>query len=125
MIKLGEINGKSRQEIRSYISIFTGSNGIDPADFGVEDPRKKYGLKDSDIEYFKNDDVELKSAIDKFMGIDFPLNTIDDFLIVELAGMLEKLGEEGAISEANKWPRRLRALFRCVARNYKRKLRGN
>lgn len=119
-MQIRQMSGMSRQEMRSYISIFTGSEGLNPSDFGIEDPRTKYGLKDADIEYFKTRDVELKSAVDKFMGIDFPMRTIDDFLIVELAGMVEHLGVEGAIAEAKRWPRRLRALFRCVAKNKKR-----
>lgn len=121
MIKIGEMAGKSRQEIRSFISIFTGSEGINPEDYGIQNPRSQYGLTDSDIEYFKYRDPEIKSAVDKFMKMDFPVHTIDDFLIVEIAGMVAHLGVDGAVSKAREWPRRLRSLMRCVARNHKKR----
>lgn len=92
---------------------------FNPRDYGIEDPRLKYGITDEDIEYFKYRDKELKKAIDDYTGIDFPVHTINDFLLVEFAGMLQKLGHDGAILEVRKMPRRLRALFRAVARNHK------
>ena len=117
----------SREEIRSYISSFTAfpdEEGPKPGDYGISDPRLKYGLSDDDINYFKYRDVELKQAIDKYMRMDFPVHTIDDFMIVELAGMLQKLGEEAAITMFKATvPRRLQALYRAVGRNHKAKER--
>lgn len=113
---------ESRDGMKAYISQFTGfpkDNTLNPADFGIQDPRTQYGLADADIHYFKYHDIELKEAIDKFTGIDFPLHKIDDFLIVEFAGMVQKLGVDGAVAEAKKMPRRLRALYRAVARNHR------
>ncbi len=118
---------QERAAFKAYLSMFRGFPG-DPAnpkpeDFGFKDPRIKYGLTDSDIIFFKQHDKELKSAIDKFTGMDFPVDTIDDFLIVEFAGMVQKLGVDGAILEVKKLPRRLRALIRAVCRNHKSKPR--
>lgn len=110
----------NKQEIRSYLGNFYGTEPINPAAYGIKDPREIYGLTDSDIDFFKNGDKELKRAIDTWTGIDFPIQTIDDFMLVELAGMVEKLGVDGAISEFNKLPRRLRALYRAVARNHRK-----
>lgn len=111
-----------RQELKTYIDQFKVLTPLDHKKFGVKDPREQYGVTDADLDYFKNGDKELKAAIDKYFGMDFPVHTIDDFLIVELAGMVEVLGPDGAIEEFKRIaPRRLRALYRCVARNHKRR----
>ncbi len=118
---------KERAAFKAYLSMFRGFPGDPtnpkPEDFGFQDPRIQYGLTDSDITFFKHHDAELKSAVDRFTGMDFPVDTIDDFLIVEFAGMVQKLGVDGAISEVKKLPRRLRALIRAVCRNHKSKAR--
>ena len=118
---------QERGAFKAYIAMFRGFPGDPknpkPEDFGFKDPRIQYGLTDADINFFKLHDKELKSAIDKFTGMDFPVDTIDDFLIVEFAGMVQKLGVEGAILEVKKLPRRLRALIRAVCRNHKSKAR--
>lgn len=109
--------------MRAFVSMFTGfpwENNPKPSEFGIRDPREQYGLTDKDIEYFKYRDKEIKEAVDKFTGMDFPVHTIDDFFLVEIAGMVEKLGIDGAVSTAKKWPRRIRALFRAVGRNHKK-----
>lgn len=114
---------KTREEVREYVARFTGFPGDDDnpkaSDYGFNDPRIQYGLTDADIHFFKRHDVELKAAIDKYTGMDFPVHTIDDFLIVEFAGMLQKLGADGAIAQVKNLPRRLRALIRAVCRNHK------
>ena len=120
---IGKLPPKDRAGYKAYLSQFTGFPGDpsnpDPALFGIQDPRKQYGLTDDDINFFKYHDVELKAAIDKYTGMDFPVHTIDDFLIVEFAGMLQKLGADAGIAEIKKLPIRLRALIRAVCRNHK------
>lgn len=112
----------NRSEIRTYVDRFKGHSA---EGLGIPDPRTTYGVTDADIHFFKYHDAELKAAIDKYTGMDFPVHTIDDFMIVELAGMLERLGAEAGIAEFKKLPRRVRALYRCVCRNHKAKMRGN
>ncbi len=40
------------------------------------------------------------AAVHKFTGRDFPMEQIDDQLIVEIAGMVYKLGVDGAVAKA-------------------------
>ena len=39
-------------------------------------------------------------AVRKFTGRDFPMEQIDDQLIVEIAGLVHKLGVDGAVAKA-------------------------
>ncbi len=118
-MQIGEIRPRNRQELKEAVSLFTGYEQFD-----LPDPRKLYGVTDDDIEFFKYHDAELQAAINKFMGMDFPAHKIDDLMIVELAGMLQKLGMDAAVAEFRKLPRRIRALYRCVGRNHKNLSRG-
>ena len=120
-MKIGELRPKNRQEMKDAVSLF---RGFQYDSFNLPDPRELYGVTDADIEFFKYRDVELQTAINRFMGMDFPAHKIDDLMIVELAGMLQKLGMEEALSEFRKLPRRIRALYRCVGRNHKKNSSG-
>jgi hypothetical protein len=40
------------------------------------------------------------AAVHKFTGRDFPMEQIDDQLIVEIAGLVNKLGVDGAVAKA-------------------------
>lgn len=116
----GPIPPKTREDMRSFVDMFKGQDYPKNPELGIYDPRVRYGLTDADINNFRYHDSEIKEAIDRFTGMDFPLEKIDDVFLVEIAGMVQKLGVGGAVLEANKWPRRVRALYRSVCRNIKK-----
>lgn len=45
-------------------------------------------------------DPDIIGAVRKFTGRDFPMEQIDDVLIVEIAGLVHKLGVDGAVAKA-------------------------
>ena len=121
---------ETREDMKAFVSMFTKfpsePNQPKPADYGIIDPRIQYGLTDADIDFFKYRDPEIKAAVDKFTGMDFPVHTIDDFFLAEIAGMVAHFGVDGAVAEGKKViPRRIRALYRAVCRNHKNNLRGS
>ena len=80
-----------------------------------QDPRQQYGITDEDLDYFRHD-PEIIAAIRAFTGRDFPMDQIDDALIVQIAGAVHKLGVEGAVAEFKRIiPPRLQAQIRAVA----------
>lgn len=80
-----------------------------------QDPRKEFGLTDDDLDFFRHD-PEIIAAVRQFTGRDFPMDQIDDHLIVKIAGMVQKLGVEGAVAEANRvLPPQQKALIRGIA----------
>lgn len=80
-----------------------------------QDPRQQYGLTDEDLDYFRHD-PEIIAAVRQFTGRDFPMDQIDDHLLVVLAGMVQKLGVDGAVAEANKLlPHEQKAVIRGIA----------
>lgn len=81
----------------------------------VPDPRIAYGLTDDDLDNFRKD-PELIEAVQRFTGRDFPMSQLDDALIVEIAGAVQKLGIGGAIEEFKKiLPREMIVTIRGIA----------
>lgn len=81
----------------------------------VEDPRIAYGLTDADLEGFRKD-PELIEAVRKFTGRDFPMSQLDDALIAEIAGAVQKLGIDDAVKEfKNIIPKELQVMIRGIA----------
>lgn len=88
--------------------------GVNPPQL-PQDPRKQYGLTDEDLDYFRHD-PEVIAVVQQFTGRDFPMEQIDDALLVQIAGAVQKLGVEGAIAEANRIiPPEMKAQIRGVA----------
>lgn len=80
-----------------------------------QDPRQEYGITDEDLDFFRHD-PEIIAAVRAFTGRDFPMDQIDDALIVQIAGAVHKLGVDGAVSEFKRLiPPRLQAEIRAVA----------
>ena len=80
---------------------------VQPAAFGQgkpsvpQDPRQEFGITDEDLDFFRHD-PELIQAVQLITGRDFPMEQIDDALIVHLAGAVQKLGVQGAVAEAKR-----------------------
>lgn len=65
-----------------------------------QDPAKKtYGLKPDQINALRQD-PDVVAVVRKFTGRDFPMAQIDDALIVQIAGMVHKLGVDGTVQKA-------------------------
>lgn len=80
-----------------------------------QDPRQEYGLSDEDLDFFRHD-PEIIAAVRQFTGRDFPMDQIDDALIVQIAGAVHKLGVQGAVAEFKRIiPPRQQALVRALA----------
>lgn len=81
----------------------------------VEDPRTHYGLTDADLEGFRKD-PELIEAVRLFTGRDFPMEQLDDALMAEIAGAVQKLGVADAVREFKTLiPVELQATIRGIA----------
>lgn len=81
----------------------------------VEDPRKKYGLTDSDLDLFRKD-PEIIEAVRLFTGREFPMEQLDDALIAEIAGAVQHLGVKAGVEAWNELiPRELKVLIRGIA----------
>lgn len=81
----------------------------------VPDPRKAYGLTDSDLDNFRKD-PELIEAVKKFTGREFPMSQIDDALIAEIAGAVQKLGIDEAVKEFKRIiPKELIVMIRGIS----------
>ena len=79
------------------------------------DPNERYGLTPEHIDEFRKD-PEIIEAVRKFTGRDFPMEQIDDVLMIQIAGMVQKLGVDGAVAEAHRiYPPELKAQIRGVA----------
>jgi hypothetical protein len=80
-----------------------------------QDPRQEFNLTDDDLDYFRHD-PEIIAAVQKFTGRDFPMDQIDDALIVQIAGAVHKLGVDGAVAEFDRvLPQDIKAQIRGVA----------
>ena len=80
-----------------------------------QDPRQEFGLTDEDLDFFRND-PEIKQAVQMFTGRDFPMDQIDDHLLVLIAGMVQKLGVQGAVAEGQRLiPDEQKAIIRGIA----------
>lgn len=80
-----------------------------------QDPRAEFGLTDDDLDFFRHD-PEIIAAVRQFTGREFPMEQIDDHLLVRIAGMVQKLGVEGAVAEAERTlPPQQKALIRGIA----------
>lgn len=80
----------------------------------VRDPREAYGLNDHDLQTFRKD-PELIEAVEKFTGRQYPMSDIDDALIAEIAGAVQKLGVDDAVKEFKRiMPRKLIVLIRAI-----------
>lgn len=76
--------------------------GVNPSSVRtIPDPRVKYGLTDEDFEFFRND-PEVIAVVQAVTGRDFPMEQVDDILLAEIAGAVQKLGVQGAIAEAQR-----------------------
>lgn len=54
-----------------------------------------------DLDYFRND-PEIIAAVTKFLGRDVDMAKIPDDMLITLAGMVQKLGVDGAIAEVKR-----------------------
>lgn len=80
-----------------------------------QDPRQEFGLTDDDLDFFRHD-PEIIAAVRQFTGREFPMEQIDDHLLVRIAGMVQKLGVDGAVAEAERTlPAQQKALIRGIA----------
>lgn len=91
-------------------------DGVNPkAQSGPRDPREEFGLTDEDLEALRRD-PEIIEMVRQVTGRDFPMQQIDDHLLAILAGMVHKLGVEGAVAEANRLlPPEQKATIRGIA----------
>lgn len=88
--------------------------GVNPPQL-PQDPREQYGLTDDDLDFFRHD-PEVIAVVQQFTGRDFPMDQVDDALLVQIAGAVHKLGVEGAVAEANRIiPQEMKAQIRGVA----------
>lgn len=80
-----------------------------------QDPRAEFGITDDDLDYFRHD-PEIIAAVRQFTGRDFPMDQIDDALVVQIAGAVQKLGVDGAVSEFDRIvPPEIKAQIRGLA----------
>ena len=68
---------------------------------GLRDPRQEFGLTDDDLDYFRHD-PEIIAVVQQVTGREFPMEQVDDALLVQIAGAVQQLGVEGTVAEASR-----------------------
>lgn len=61
----------------------------------------KYGLTPEDVAGFRKN-PRIIEVVRRVTGRDFPMDQIDDDLIIEIAGVVNKIGVDGAVALAEK-----------------------
>lgn len=54
------------------------------------------------MDFFRNGDPDIKNAIEMFIGRSVDMKNVPDDLLVNIAGMVHKLGVSGAVAMAEK-----------------------
>ncbi len=75
--------------------------GVNPLAKTSPQPQAEAPLSTEDMEFFRND-PEIVAAVSKFMGRTVTLENVPDEMLVQLAGMVQKLGVDGAVQMAQK-----------------------
>ncbi len=73
--------------------------GVNPQ--AQQAPQQGQPLSPDDLDFFRND-PELIQAVAKFFGRPIDMNKIPDQAMAAIAGMVQKLGVDGAIAEFKK-----------------------
>lgn len=76
--------------------------GVNPAaNNKPQDPRAAYGLTDADLENLRAD-KEVAAVFAAVAGQNVPMERVDAQSLAVVAGMVHKLGVDGAVAEINK-----------------------